>query len=94
MKRLGTSPHPGAAATKETAPWHIWHAAVVEIAGVSFEDYRPERERAARAYQAGESAEMYAGELAFKVEQGRKHAKVDADAAALRRMIALGARSH
>lgn len=78
--------HPHATATRDTTPWHIWHAAVYEIAGVSVEEGRAAatRARIERWYQAGEPAWMAADALLAFVRGARQAAREDDGRAAIR----------
>lgn len=85
QRRSVRSQHPHAAATRDTTPWHIWHAAVIEIAGVSVDEARAAaRARIQSWYQAGEPAWMAADALLAFVRGARGAAREDDGREAIR----------
>lgn len=86
LDRSGSSRHPGADATCDTALWNIWSAAVYEIAGVPVEEARAAAspERIQSWYQVGEPAWMAAHTLRAFVDGARRALREDDGRAAIR----------
>lgn len=94
MPTMNTT-HLHADATSDTTPWHIWHAAVHEISGLSYSDLEASGWLAKLPawYQAGESCAMAAQSLTFAVPVTLRGQKVDRDGACRGAAIRAVARS-
>lgn len=89
MTRPMNTTHPGRDATCETAPFHIWKSAVIEIAGVTVEAAHKYATlgRIQNAYHMGEPAWMAADAVLQFVTNGKRADRADGEVESMRRAI-------